>query len=247
MAVDVQGKVALVTGAGVRVGREIALELARVGMHVAVHYHASASEAEETASLAREHGVEAETFVADLGAGAAEAGRLVGEVGERWGRLDVLVNSAAIFPRTPWDAIDEATWDRTLAVNLKGPFFTAWHAAALIRLSGGGSIVNIADWAGLRPYSNYMPYVISKGGLVTMTKAMARELAPEIRVNAVAPGPVLLPEDMGPAAAQNVVAGTLLQRLGDPMDVASSVVYLVSMTDFVTGHILVVDGGRLIA
>lgn len=244
---EAQGQVALVTGAGVRVGREIALGLARVGMHVAVHYHASADEAEATAADARALGVEAHTFVADLGASADEARRLVEEVDARWGRLDVLVNSAAIFPRTPFESIDEAVWDRTLEVNLKGPFFTAWHAAGLIRRSGGGSIVNIADWAGLRPYVNYLPYVISKGAIITMTKALAKELAPEIRVNAVAPGPVLMPEDMSEAAIERAIEGTLLKRLGTPADVAEAVVFLVARTDFVTGHVLVVDGGRLIA
>lgn len=240
-------RVALVTGAGVRVGRAIALALARAGMHLAVHYHSSRAEAEETAAAARELGVEAEPFVADLGASADEARRLVAEVEGRWGRLDVLVNSAAIFPRTPLDSIDEAVWDRTMAVNLKGPFFTALSAAPLIRRSGGGSIVNIADWAGLRPYVNYLPYVISKGGIITMTKALARELAPDIRVNAVAPGPVLMPEDMSEAAIERAREGTLVKRLGSPEDVAEAVVFLVARTDFVTGHVLVVDGGRLIA
>jgi len=244
---EAQGKVALVTGAGIRLGRAIALGLARIGMHVAVHYHASAEEAEETAAQARAEGVEAETFVADLGASADEAGRLVAEVDRRWGRLDVLVNSAAIFPRTPFDAVDEPTWDRTIAINLKGPFFTAWHAAGLIRRSGGGSIVNMADWAGLRPYKNYLPYVISKGGIITMTKALAKELAPDVRVNAVAPGPVLMPEDMPEETIERVIEGTLLERLGSPADVVEAVVFLVARTDFVTGHVLVVDGGRLIA
>ena len=244
---EAQGKVALVTGAGIRIGRAIALGLARIGMHVAVHYHASGEDAEETAAQARAEGVEAETFMADLGASADEAKRLVEEVDRRWGRLDVLVNSAAIFTRTPFEAVDEATWDRTLAVNLKGPFFTAWHAAGLIRRSGGGSIVNMADWAGLRPYKHYLPYVISKGGIITMTKALAKELAPDIRVNAVAPGPVLMPEDMPEETIGRVIEGTLLERLGSPADVVEAVVFLVARTDFVTGHVLVVDGGRLIA
>jgi pteridine reductase len=116
-----------------------------------------------------------------------------------------------------------------------------------MRRNGGGKIINIADWAGLRPYKNYLPYVISKGGIVTMTKALAKELAPEIAVNAIAPGPVMLPEDFDAAAAERIRKGTLLQRLGSPDDIAQSAVYLVAMTDFVTGHILVVDGGRLIA
>ena len=243
---ETTGKVALVTGSGVRVGKRIALALAGTGMHVAVHYHSSASPADETVAEIRAFGVEAESFQADLSQ-TASIRSLIGAIDERWGRLDVLVNSAAIFPRTPWDEIDEATWDRTLDVNLKAPFFTAWNAVPLMRRNGGGKILNIADWAGLRPYKNYLPYVISKGGIVTMTKAMAKELAPEIAVNAIAPGPVMLPEDFDAAAAERIRKGTLLQRLGSPDDIAQSAVYLVAMTDFVTGHVLVVDGGRLIA
>lgn len=243
---ETNGKVALVTGSGVRVGKRIAVALAGTGMHVAVHYHASAGPAEETVAEIRGLGVEAEPFQADLSQ-LLEVRGLFDAIDARWGRLDVLVNSAAIFPRTPWDAIDEATWDYTLDVNLKAPFFVAWHAVPLMRRNGGGKIVNIADWAGLRPYKNYLPYVISKGGIITMTKALALELAPEIAVNAIAPGPVMLPEDFGDAAAERIRKATLLDRLGSPDDVAKSVVYLVAMTDFVTGHVLVVDGGRLIA
>ena len=243
---ETNGKVALVTGSGVRVGKRIALALAGTGMHVAVHYHSSAGPADETVAEIRALGVEAEPFQADLSK-LSEVHGLFEAIGSRWGRLDVLVNSAAIFPRTPWDEIDEATWDYTLDVNLKAPFFTAWHAVALMRRGGGGEIVNIADWAGLRPYKNYLPYVISKGGIITMTKALALELAPEIAVNAIAPGPVMLPEDFSDAAAERVRKATLLEHLGSPDDVAQSVVYLVAMTDFVTGHVLVVDGGRLIA
>lgn len=243
---DVRGKLALVTGAGVRVGRAIALALAGRGMNLAVHYHTSAGPAEETVRVARAMNVEAKMFQADL-ADLDQIRRLMADIEGAFGRLDVLVNSAAIFPRTPWDEIDEATWDRTLAVNLKAPFFTAWHAARLMRAGGGGKIVHIADWAGLRPYQHYLPYVVSKGGVVTMTRAMAKELAPEIAVNAIAPGPVMLPEDFDAAAAERIRKGTLLDRLGSPEDVAQSVIYLVEMTDFVTGHVLVVDGGRLIA
>lgn len=243
---DLQGKVALVTGSGIRVGRRIALALAERGASLAVHYNSSLDPANETVAAARATGVEAEPFRCDLSETASIEG-LIDSIGERWGRLDVLVNSAAIFPRTPWDEIDEATWDRTLDVNLKAPFFTAWHAARLMKEGGGGKIVNIADWAGLRPYVNYAPYVVSKGGVITMTKAMAKELAPEIAVNAVAPGPVMLPEDFDEDAAERVRRSTLLQRLGSPNDIAEAVVFLVERTDFVTGHVLVVDGGRLIA
>lgn len=243
---DVKGKVALVTGAGIRIGRQIAVTLASRGMNVAVHYNQSALPAADTVNSARAMGVDAEAFQADL-VQVDQIKELVERIRIRWGRLDVLVNSAAIFPRTPWEEIDEKTWDETMALNLKAPFFLAWHASGLMRQGDSGKIVNIADWAGLRPYSNYLPYVVSKGGLITMTKALAKELAPDITVNAVAPGPVMLPEGFSEDAANRIARATLLDRLGSPLDVAQSVLYLVEMTDFVTGHVLVVDGGRLIA
>lgn len=213
---------------------------------MAVHYNSSAGPADETARQVMALGAEAVPLQADLGA-VDRIVALIDDIEERWGRLDVLVNSAAVFPRTPWDDIDEETWDLTMAVNLKAPFFTTWHAARLMRANGGGKVVNIADWAGLRPYRNYLPYVTSKGGVITMTKAMAKELAPEIVVNAIAPGPVMLPTDFAEEEANQIMEGTLVKRLGTPHDIAQSVVYLVEMTDFVTGHVLVVDGGRLIA
>lgn len=242
---DTTGKVALVTGAAMRVGREIAVALAGQEMNVAVHYRSSAGPALETVERIRKLGVEAESIQADLDE-LRQVEQLIESVRERWGRLDVLVNSAAIFPRTPWDEIDETVWEQTLRTNLKAPFFTAWHAASLMRENGGGKIVFIADWAGFRPYRNYLPYVISKGGVITMTKAMAKELAPDIAVNAIAPGPVMLPPDFSDEDANKIVDDTLLKRLGSPQDIAQSVVYLVAMTDFVTGHVMVVDGGRLI-
>lgn len=242
---DTTGKVALVTGAAMRVGREIALALAKTGMHIAVHYRSSAGPALETVDRVKALGVEAELMQADLDE-LRQVKQLIDSVRERWGRLDVLVNSAAIFPRTPWDEIDETVWEQTIRTNLKAPFFTAWNAAGLMRENEGGKIVFIADWAGFRPYRNYLPYVISKGGVITMTKAMAKELAPDIAVNAIAPGPVMLPPDFSDEDANKIVDDTLLKRLGSPQDIAQSVVYLVAMTDFVTGHVMVVDGGRLI-
>lgn len=243
---DPTGKVALVTGAAVRVGKQIALALAERGYHLAVHYNASAGPATETVEQIRALGVEAHAIPCDL-TDTETIPDLIEAIEERWRRLDVVVNSAAIFPRTPWSEIDEATWDEALDVNLKAPFFVSRHAARLLGADGGGSIVHIADWAALRPYKHYLPYLASKGGVVTMTKAMAKELAPGIRVNAVAPGPVMLPEDMSEEVVDHVREATLVKRLGSAADVASAVVYLVDMTDFVTGHVLVVDGGRLIA
>lgn len=242
---DTKGKVALVTGSAVRVGREIAVALAARGMNIAVHYRSSGGPALETVKRIKALNVEAESFQADLDE-LRQIRQLIASIRERWGRLDVLVNSAAIFPRTPWDEIDEEVWDQTLRTNLKAPFFTTWNAVPLMRENGGGKVIFIADWAGFRPYRNYLPYVTSKGGVITMTKAMAKELAPDIAVNAIAPGPVMLPADFSEEEANKIVDETLVERMGSPQDIAQSVVYLVAMTDFVTGHVMVVDGGRLI-
>ncbi len=242
---DTKGKVALVTGSAVRVGREIALALAERGMNIAVHYRSSGGPALDTVKRIKALNVDAESFQADLDE-VRQIKQLIDSIRERWGRLDVLVNSAAIFPRTPWDEIDEEVWDQTLRTNLKAPFFTTWNAAPLMRKNGGGKVIFIADWAGFRPYRNYLPYVTSKGGVITMTKAMAKELAPDIAVNAIAPGPVMLPSDFSEEDANEIADETLLERLGSPQDIAQSVVYLAAMTDFVTGHVMVVDGGRLI-
>ena len=171
---------------------------------------------------------------------------LVDGIDDRWGRLDVLVNSAAIFPRTPWAEIDEATWDRTLDVNLKAPFFTAWHAAPLMQRNGGGKIINIADWAGLGP-TRTTSRTYLQGRDHHDDEGDGAELAPSIAVNAIAPGPVMLPEDFDAAVAERIRKGYAARAAGEPTTSRRGVVYLVAMTDFVTGHVLVVDGGRLIA
>jgi len=239
--VDLRGRAALVTGAGQRVGRAIALALAARGMKVAVHYHGSEAGARETAELAARAGGDGWTVRADLRR-AEEAERVVRDAAAHFGTLDALVNSAAVMVRTPVAEVTPAQWDDMMAINLRAPFFCA-RAAAAVMGARGGAIVNIADLAGLEAWPQYVPHGISKAGVIQMTRALARALAPHIRVNAVAPGAVLLPPDWTDADAARLASTTPLGRIGTPGDVAQAVCFLLE-ADYVTGDTLIVDGGR---
>lgn len=240
------GRWALVTGGAKRVGRAIALELAGRGAHVAIHYHTSRTEAEATMRDIEAHGVRALAVAADLGV-PFEVQALAERVETETGGVAVLVNSASNYLRTPFGSLTEAVWDASLDVNLKAPFLLAWKLGLAMRARGEGRIVNIADWAAERPYHDYLPYCVSKAGIVCLTRALAKELAPEVTVNAVAPGPVLPPDDMSEAERAGVMRATPLKRFGAPDDVARCVRFLVEEADFTTGSIYHVDGGRLVA
>lgn len=238
---DLAGRIALVTGAGRRVGRAIATALGARGMHVAVHYNGSAEGAKETAADIERAGGKATLFRADLSQPTAP-GTLVDEVVAALGALDVLVNSAAIMQRTPLDTVTPADWDATFALNARAPFFAAVAAGRHMR-DRGGAIVNIADLAALETWPAYIPHGLSKSVVVQMTRSLARTLAPAVRVNAVAPGVVMLPEGWDDAAGERLRRTTPLKRLGSVNDVVSAVIYLLE-ADFVTGETIVVDGGR---
>lgn len=236
---ELTGKTVLVTGAAKRVGREIALEFARRGSDILVHYRGSLKEAEGTAAEIRKTGRKADLVQANLSS-VADIERLAKSLKS----LDILVNSASAFFKTPLESASEKDWDELLSSNLKGPFFLSARLAPALA-ERGGTIVNIVDWSAFRPYREYSAYCASKGGLVTLTKALARDLAPRVRVNAVAPGPVLQPPDMDDTEAKAVAALTALGRWGTPQDVARAVAFLAE-NDYVNGQILVVDGGRSI-
>lgn len=238
---QLQDRVALVTGAGRRVGRTLALSLAGAGARVAVHYSGSEAGAREVADKIRSDGGSAEIFRADLTQPDAP-GTLVAAVKARMGRLDVLVNSAAVMIRTPFGEVDPETWDRIVALNLRAPFFLSQAAAPDLRHSRG-AIVNIADLAAYETWPGYIPHGLTKGGIVQMTRALARVLAPEVRVNAIAPGTVLPPEDMAPSDAERLRQTTPLQRQGSPDDVASAMLFLLR-AEYITGETIIVDGGR---
>lgn len=238
---ELRERVALVTGAGHRVGRAIAMGLAREGARVAVHYNETADGARSVVESIRAQGGDAFAVAADLSDPAAAA-RLVDAAADHWGTLDVLVNSAGVMRRTPVGSVTPADWDAIFAINLRAPFFAAQAAAARMGVRGG-AIVNIADLAGLETWSEYVPHGISKAGVIQLTRALAHAMAPHVRVNAVAPGAVLLPAAWDEAAAAHLVATTPLRRLGTPEDVVGAVLYLLH-ADYVTGETIVVDGGR---
>lgn len=240
---ELTGRSALVTGAGRRLGRAIATALGARGMRVIVHYHASVSGARETADAIAAAGGRATLVQADLRDPAA-AERLVGAAVEAHGALDVLVNSAAEMVRTPLGSVAAAEWDALFALNLRAPFLLTQAAAPHLR-TAQGAVVNIADIAAAETWPGYIPYSLTKSGIAHMTRSLARVLAPEVRVNAVAPGAVQLPDDWDEAAADRLAATTPLQRLGTPDDVVRAVLYLLE-ADYVTGHVLAVDGGRLV-
>jgi NAD(P)-dependent dehydrogenase (short-subunit alcohol dehydrogenase family) len=232
---SLSGKVILVTGAAKRVGRGIALRLARQGARVAVHYNGSESEAQKTAA---ECG--ASLFRANLES-VREIARLLQEVEQQFGRLDGLVNNAARFTTIDPLNITEADWDFIHSVNLKAVFFCCQHGARLMKKSGGGRIVNISSLGGIRPWADHAHYCASKAGVIMLTRALAKAFAPEITVNSVAPG--VIPFGELDAEAEAMVCATPARRPGTAEEVADAVVYFLAASNFITGQVLAVDGG----
>lgn len=241
---DLSGKVAMVTGGAVRVGRAISLGLARAGARVVVHYHSSDAEARSLVAEIGAMGGSAVAISADLSR-HDEVERLAEDAWAAFDGVDTLINNASIFPAEPLPEVDESLWDATMAVNLKAPFFLTQRIGGKMKGRGSGAIVNIADLAGLQAWSGYAAHGISKAGLVHLTRVAARALAPEVRVTGIAPGTVLPPEGFPAEELEKLAARTALQRIGSPADVVDAVLYLIG-AEFVTGETLVIDGGRLL-
>ncbi len=235
--------VALVTGGAVRVGRAISTALAEDGYRLVVHYNSSSGPADELVDEIRAKGGEAVAIGADL-ADSDAVRRLAEEAVAAFGGIDLLVNNASVFPAERLQETDEALWDHTLAVNLRAPFFLIRHLAATLR-ERRGVVVNMADLAGMQPWAAYAAHAISKAGVIHLTRVAARSLAPEVRVNGIAPGTVLPPESMTEDEIRLLAERTPLKRNGTPHDVVRALRYLLQ-ADFVTGETLVVDGGRLL-
>jgi len=240
MEAPLHSRVALVTGAAKRLGRHVALRLAKEGADIIVHYHSSAADAQAAVNEIQALGRRAVALQADL-AKITEIRRLVDEAGKQFGRLDVLINSAANFLPGSIISTTEEIWDASLSTNVKAGFFCAQAAGPLLRRSKG-VIVNFADAGGLTGWPGFIPHSISKAGVVMLTKVLAKALAPEVRVNAIAPGTITMPGDP-PEWEADFVKLAPLRRTGTPEDVADAVSYLVH-AEFMTGHVLVVDGGR---
>jgi len=245
---NLQNKVVLITGGAKRVGAAICRELHANGAHLMIHYNTSKQAAKTLqAELNLQRPDSVSIIQADL-LNPAIANSLVKETITRFGQLDILINNASTYHPTEIGNINEENWHDLIGSNLKAPTFLAQAAAKHLKKTRG-CIVNITDMHIENPKKGYVVYSVAKAGLVTLTKSLAQELSPEVRVNAVAPGPVLWPENnsqFDEVYRQRVISQTLLKRIGDPTDIAKAVKFLASDAPFITGHVLAVDGGRSI-
>jgi pteridine reductase len=240
---DCHGKVALVTGSARRVGRVIALELARAGCDLALHHNTSVAEAQQVAQDFEKLGRRALLVRGDL-ADPDTPERLVAEVAAGLGRLDILVNNASTFDKRPLADSDPAFWSRTLQVNALAPALLARAAAPHMHRAGAGRIINLADTLAEHPPRGYTAYSVSKAALIGLTRALAAELAPSITVNAIAPGIAQFPDNYDAATRERLTAKVPLQRPGTPEEVAALVRFLVVEGDYITGQVIRIDGGR---
>jgi pteridine reductase len=246
---ELRGKVVLITG-GRRVGRELALLLADRGATVAMTYRTSRTVIEQTIQAMSARGAVGLAVEADLSHSAQAEGAIT-RVLQSFGRLDALVNMVSIYRRTPLETLSPQDFDDMIAANLAAPYHTAVAAAQVMLRQGAvdgikGKIVNIGDWATERPYKGYLPYLVAKGGLATMTLALASELAPDIPVTMIQPAMINPPPELSEAERQAVRQQTPLRRFGCPDDVNRLIVYLLEGTNFVTGACYRVDGGRFL-
>ncbi len=240
-----QNQVALVTGGGKRIGRAIALTLGRAGADVIVNYNQSKAEAQEVAREISAMGVHSVALRADVSR-PKQVASMFRAVEKRFGRIDLLVNNAGIFFPRSWDELEEKDFDRVLGANLKGPFFCAQAAARMMMRQGGGNIINLSSLGGIQSWPNYMHYCASKAALISLTRTLAKALAPTIRVNSVAPGTIMFPDEKRDARIRKGIKATPLAKTGTADDIAQTVLFLATQSDFITGQVLVVDGGKSI-
>jgi pteridine reductase len=241
-------KVALITGSAKRIGAEIAEELHRAGMNIVLHYNASEEEAFGLCEHFNQKRASSAVAIRANLEEAESAKNLVYEAVQIWKRLDVLVNNASRFYRTNIGKVTDYAWDDLMDSNLKAPFFLAQTAAPYLSESHG-SIINIADIHGVKPLKDYAVYCISKAGLLMLTKILAKELGPSVRVNAISPGAILWPEGQNTLSddeKEKIIEETLLQQAGNPEDIAKAVLFLIRDGSYITGQVINVDGGRLL-
>ena len=239
---EIRGKVAVVTGGAHRVGKAITMMLAQGGADVIVNYHRSGDAAAETVREAQALGVRARAIQCDV-ADWQQVQDMASAILAEFGGVDIIVNSASLFDQSPFPTDDISAWKRVTGISIDGPFFVCNTLVPSMLARGGGAIVNIVDLSAWEPWPNFAAHSVSKAGLLAFTKQLALELAPTIRANAVAPGPVLPPPNYAETSADKAAQGTLLQRWGTPEDVALAVRYLIE-ADYVTADVITVDGGE---
>ncbi len=240
---ELRGKVAIVTGGAVRIGRALSLALAREGIGVCLHYGSSRDAADQTLAEIRALGVDATAVQADLlqARGAAES--VVRHAVEHFGRLDILVNSAAIFEPGSLNETTEEQWERHFAINLKAPMFLCREFASWRTAGERGHILNIADWRGERPVPGHLAYTLTKSGIVTLTRILAQELAPDVQVNAIAPGAILPPPGKEDDHLARLARSIPLRRTGSTEELTAAALFLLR-SDFLTGEVVHVTGGE---
>lgn len=239
---DPSGKTALITGGAHRVGKAISLALARAGANIVINYNTSSAAADATAAEIEALGVEALAIQADI-SDHRQVEKMVAAAVSRFGSVDILVNSASLWRETPFPTDNFDDWHQVTATLINGSFFCANFVAPLMLKKGQGVIINIIDLAAFEPWPNFMAHSVGKAALLALSRQLALELAPAVRVNAVAPGPVLPPPDYDDAKIDRTAQKTLLNRWGAPEDVAEAVLYFIK-ADYVTGEVLAIDGGE---
>jgi pteridine reductase len=242
---ELNDKVALVTGGAVRLGRALALTLAREGARLVIHYHSSAGPVVETLAQVRALGSDAVALQADLSQ-FEQVPSVIARAAAHFGQVDILVNSAAVFETADLAQTTEAVWNRQFDLNLKSPFFLTQAFAAHVGKDRPAHIVNIADWRGLRPDVTHLAYSLTKASLLSMTQALALALAPNIQVNAIAPGAILPPPGKDQAYLHQLAERIPLRRAGSPEEIGKALIYLLR-SDFITGETIFVTGGEHLA
>lgn len=248
---ELRGTTALITGAALRIGREIALTLARRGAAVIVHYRASAAPAKTLVREIKNLGSEGYLVQADFS--PPKAGnlfpvikRLMQDIDGQVPRVDILINNASIFYPIDFDKITEQDWDDFMSVNLKVPFLLSQEMGLRMCRQKKGKIINLVDWTGIKPKKHFLPYCASKAALINLTEGLAKVLAPYVQVNGIAPGPILPAKGMTEKQKKEVARKTLLKRFGDPRDIAETVRFLIEGSDYITGAVIPVEGGSLL-
>lgn len=237
--------VALITGSGRRLGRQIALSLAKAGYDIVINYNESVKEAKLTKKQIEDIGVKAIAIQADISK-AQEVHNLVRKSLRKFGKIDVLINNAAVFIEGSWDTVSELLWEKTLATNLKGTFFCSQLVAKEMVKQRSGKIINIASLGGIQAWIKHIPYSVSKAGVIMLTKCLAKALAPYVTVNAIAPGTIIIEGAENPAIRHMQPEKIPLKKYGNPSDISDLVIFLTTKANYVTGQVFVVDGGRSI-